>query len=87
MMDYPKTKAEYWQLVDAHWTDLYNIIVKFLPRENLDRADILRKERNAELGVWFDRAWASAPDDPSIHDIPGWGLLCDLCSEAYVLND
>lgn len=46
-----------------------------------------KKERNPALFNYFQRAWASAPDSPHIHNIRGWDILCDLCSESDVLNN
>lgn len=31
--------------------------------------------------------WAALPDSPSIHSLPRWDLLCDLCSENYHVLD
>lgn len=33
--EYPHNAEEYWQIVDAHWANLYNILVSFLPKEQL----------------------------------------------------
>jgi len=85
MKDYPTNKEEYWQTVDAHWEDLYDILIRFLPKEKLAQADKLRLNQNTDLVSLFNDAWWSAPDSPSIHSIPSWHTLCDLCSEAHVL--
>lgn len=54
--------------------------------------DVLTKIQRAKeardghaLARHLNAAWATAPDDRSIHSIPSWGVLCDLCSEEYVL--
>lgn len=31
--------------------------------------------------------WAALPDSPTIHSLPSWGLLCDLCSENFHVLD
>jgi hypothetical protein len=30
----------------------------------------------------LEATWAALPDSPFIHQIPGFGVLCDLCSEV-----
>lgn len=35
----------------------------------------------------LNQAWSAAPDNRSIHHRPGWGTLCDLCSEGWVFNE
>jgi hypothetical protein len=83
--EYATNKNEYWQIVDANWTDLYNILVTYLPKEELATADNLRINQDRELSSLFENAWFAAPDHPHIHNIPGWHILCNLCSEAHVL--
>ena len=85
--EYPHNAEEYWQLVDAHWADLYNILAQFLPKEQLKEADTLRLNKDHEIVKLFNDAWWNAPDSRSIHSIPSWHVLCDLCSESYVLYD
>lgn len=42
-----------------------------------------------DLRTWaiFEQIWSDAPDKPYIHEWTGWGRLCDLCSERYVLDE
>ena len=47
----------------------------------------LKEERNSHLARYFNAAWGAAPDNPSIHQIPSWDALCDLCSEEWVLAE
>lgn len=49
--------------------------------------DQLRKDRSNRLQDLFQSLWAAAPDTGDIHARPAWGVLCDLCSEAYVLYE
>jgi len=87
MITYPKTKEEYWLLVDAHWEDLYDILFRFLPKSELAQADYLRLNMDSEISRLFQHAWENAPDSRSIHSIPSWNILCNLCSESYVLYE
>ena len=45
----------------------------------------VKANRNTILATYFQLTWDAAPDQPHIHGIPGWSLLCDLCSESHVL--
>jgi hypothetical protein len=99
-MSYPKTKEEYWDLIDLHWMNLQEIFWLYLPmseavdyrKQPIDRrmcieVNRLRDERSDILPRYFHAAWAAAPDSFHIHSIPSWGVLCDLCSEEYVLHE
>lgn len=82
----PTSYDEYWFTVDAYWDQLYAILVKFLPTEKLEHADAYRLNKDSEILSLFNDAWFNAPDNRSIHSIPGWHILCDLCSESYLLE-
>ncbi|MGE3320394.1 MAG: hypothetical protein AB7I18_13960 [Candidatus Berkiella sp.] len=84
---YPKTKEEYWDTVDRYWEDLYDILVRYLPKEDLAKADHYRLEKNPAVSKLFNDAWWNAPDHRSIHSIPSWHVLCDLCSESYLVYE
>ncbi len=84
---YPRTKEEYWNIVDAHWENLYNIMVRYLPKDQLAKADNFRLNKDPAIVHLFNDAWWNAPDNRSIHAIPSWYVLCDLCSESYLLQD
>lgn len=53
-------------------------------------ADIPLENRTNESGEraahLIERLWHSLPDSESIHSLPRFGLLCDLCSEAWVFQ-
>ena len=96
----PTTAEEYWALVDDHWEDLENIFYQFLPmHEHVDYLGHilgeqlgnvvrrLKKERSLDLPRYFNAAWSAAPDNALIHEIQGWGILCDLCSEEWCLHE
>lgn len=50
-----------------------------------ERFDALLKGREAKLAVLLNETWFGIPESVSAHSIPGFGVLCDLCSEAGVL--
>jgi hypothetical protein len=97
--EHPKTKEQYWAIVDEYWPELLNIILMFNSEtiedfKNLDFGKKtafvvtqLKQDKNRDLVDWFNATWASAPDDGYIHLIPAWYQLCDLCSESYLLYE
>lgn len=98
MYSYPKTKDGWWANVDEYWDDLYSILLSFLPIVDVGadigltirldkKVQLLKDNKDIELARYFGMAWARAPDDSSIHNIPSWHVLCDLCSEEYVLYE
>lgn len=87
MYHYPTNKEEYWSIVEEHWVNLKDILEMFLPSEDVEKADQMRITKNRELAHLFNDAWFNAPDNRGIHSIPSWHVLCDLCSESYVLYD
>lgn len=84
---YPTNREEYWNIVEKYWDNLNDILRHFLPPQEYDKVDTLRRTQSRELAHLFNNAWSNAPDSPSIHSIPSWHVLCDLCSESYVLYD
>lgn len=96
----PTTAEEWWKNVEEHWVHIEGILWRFLPlwdRKDLDghfeekplcdKIKRLKSEKNRDLASYFQAAWGEAPDNQSIHEIPGWFILCDLCSEEHVLYD
>jgi hypothetical protein len=99
-MSYPKTKEEWWQMLDENWPDLLDILYRWIgmdDRENVDgkitnearavEIERMRKEHNPAIVRYLSAAWCNAPDVMGLHSIPGWNMLCDLCSEEYLLHD
>ncbi len=89
---YPETKEQWWSLVDRFWPELFSIVVTYNPPSiNGQKTPLyigaLKNNKDAELAEIFSQAWGRAPDDGYIHLIPGWDVLCDLCSESYVLEN
>ncbi len=91
---------DWWSAVDKNWKQLRLILVRFIPMNGNEgfagqilphplwiEVENLKEAGNEDLARYFHAAYAAAPDSPEIHRIPGWGLLCDLCSEEGVLFD
>lgn len=78
---YAKTLPEWWFLVDHHWDNLISIVGRYCP-ERRAQAMSGKENRNAyDVYTAMNHAWFNAPDNSIIHSIPGWGQLCDLCSD------
>ena len=50
------------------------------------RFEEYRKGKNAELANLLNDVWFGMPESVAVREEPGFGVLCDLCSEAYVLE-
>jgi hypothetical protein len=96
--NWPKNKDEWWGLVDEHWSDLLNLLYRFIGMNDMENVDgqltetpraieieKMRTERDCRLVRYFNGAWGNAPDVPGLSELTGWNLLCDLCSEEHVL--
>jgi len=46
----------------------------------------LRGEKDKKLAKYFHAAWCLASETYA-WSVPGWGTLCDLCSEDWVLYE
>jgi hypothetical protein len=124
-IDYPKTKGEWWSLVEREQWSLQDLVAKFHPdyrtphpehpvtasraemvcevvrktiRERPDpaveRIDPVEKFRGCletldgeEMYRLLNETWFGMPESESVRSEPGFGVLCDLCSEAYVLEE
>lgn len=50
----------------------------------IERAKVNRDHE--KMSYFLQLCWGAAPDEPGIHSWPSWGVLCDLCSEAWVFD-
>lgn len=44
-----------------------------------------QKNGNALVSI-LNQTWFGVPESRDAHSLPGFGALCDLCSESYVLE-
>jgi hypothetical protein len=56
-------------------------------RSICDEMEHLRETRNPRLASYFEASWGLASDSYAREGRYGWGALCDLCSEKYVLHE
>lgn len=52
--------------------------------DDIERA--LREGDYRRIRLYLQETWWRAPDDPNIHDVPGWDVLCELLAEDWALN-
>lgn len=55
-------------------------------RTILQELIFLKQTENTKIARYFNGAWGLASEKYA-WSVPGWGLLCDLCSEEYVLYE
>ena len=84
---YPTTKQEWIDTLEKWWVpEIVNIINLYAT--SLVPAAQLCKMKNDynQIYIILNKVWCYAPDCVSIHSSPGWDVLCDLCSESYLLD-
>ncbi len=94
----PETYDEYWKVVSDYLPELINIVLMHAPPVELEDeryflqktgavlADMARN-KDPKIVDYFEKTWHSAPDSGEIHAIRGWNILCDLCSESYLIDE
>ena len=99
-----KTKEDWWNALNKHWANIFDIMWKYLPMsvtEKIKDGEVvpngtialgqtierLKTNQNPEICRYLFAAWDAAPDREYIHSNPSWGVLCDLLSEEWVLNE
>lgn len=83
----PETKDDWWNLAEKYKKELKSICYRFA--YSVKDSIIIDKyiqEKNRNLARVLSEAWDKAPDNSSLHQIPGWNILCNLLSEEYVLD-
>ena len=81
---YPTTREQYFSTIRLYRNELKEILQLFAPQYLSDFDSQLEAE-SSEISQAFHEAWFNAPDKEWIHSIPGWSVLCDLCSEDHLL--
>lgn len=97
----PSNATEYWAIVDYYWDDINHILNIYLntyarfwidntllPTTLGEYITTLKETRNPRLCRVLHSAWWNCPEEKSHEaDHKGWNVLCDLCSEEYVLYE
>ncbi len=56
--------------------------LRFKKRNVVQEAEVAKGNRDgATLHTIFNQTWFGAPESRDVFSVPGFGLLCDLCSE------
>jgi hypothetical protein len=80
------SEKQWMKLVAANQRELINIVARFCPLKlDLFASACVDKNMRA-AGEILQSTWGAAPDEPWIHDLPGWYILCDLCEEFSCRN-
>lgn len=53
----------------------------------IKKANTFTQAEGLEISQALHNVWFYAPDDQSILNLPKWFVLCDLCSENWVLHE
>jgi hypothetical protein len=75
-------KKQWFKLLKETQPKLVDIVQRFAPDKVKEFETQLTDGNMRECVRILNVAWWNAPDQPGIHQIPGWGVLCALCSEA-----
>jgi hypothetical protein len=84
--EYPETEEEYRRLVDLYWKDLVYLAHRFSKHTEREMLKLKEKDDLEGLSRIFHKIWWGMPDQEWVRIEPGFFVLCDLCSEDYVLR-
>ena len=86
-----QTEKDWWNVLNENIVDIKALFLMFLPpsrRHKASERDFALSEKDYKVILSdLNEVWSRAPDKPHIHSIPGWAVLCDLCSENWVFSD
>lgn len=76
-----EAKEDWWSEFSGREEEISDIVARFTPKL-VGAFSIAKQQKNKKEALRImNEAWYAAPDSPSIHNISGWGALCDLCAE------
>lgn len=79
---YAKTREEWWFLLNRYWTNLSRLAETYLTRKELDILERAIKNESAEVAwLQLQKTWDRLPNRGWVRQIPGFDILCDLCSD------
>jgi len=95
--DYPRSAHEWWALASTYASDIVALLFRVKVRSTKHAALVklfnttekYKKAvecRNADLAKALSYIWMALPNSKSTQALSGFSVLCDLCSEAYVLT-
>jgi len=75
-------KEQWLNLYLEHRDDFIKLYLMFAKDVTEQKEKIALNERDVQaLGSYLQEVWDNAPDAGWIHELKGWRVLCDLCSE------
>lgn len=83
---YPTTKEEWIQTLEQWLEPELSDIISMYGGDSKTIKSLIEQKDYVSIYTMLSRTWAAAPDDIGIHSDAGWDVLCDLCSEAYLLD-
>jgi len=78
---YAKNLDEWWFLVTHYWGDLLGFLQRLGPEKLVGAKRAFENKEARNMHGYLHKAWEALPDHPSIHAMPGFYSLCDLCSD------
>ena len=89
-----KNREDWWHHYNKNLDDLIDIVVKYADENDIGDNDAVQqmkewgesKTYSETLFSYLNNAWFFAPED-GCRKIPGWFVLCDLCSESWVFEE
>lgn len=81
---YARNSEEWAFLLEHNWTNLHRIMEAQLKQKEL-KAAVQAREAGDNKTVWsyLQTTWERLPDALWVQQIPGFGALCDLCSDFH----
>lgn len=91
------SKEDWWFHYNKNLTDLICIVLDYVdrkyaqglaPNDVEDQMEEWGRERkySQTLYCYLNSSWFNAPEN-GCREIPGWFVLCDLCSENWVFEE
>jgi hypothetical protein len=96
----PKTKEEYWNIVNLYWKDIRFILDLYLPtfkKQYIDLSPLnstlgeyieeLKVSRNPRIARVFNAAFWNIPETIPTNEISSYAQFYDLCTKEYRLYE
>ena len=64
-----------------HQQELSNLVTQFANDLTRDFAKAVMEDDSDLLELILQKTFDNAPDSGYVHYLPGWGVLCNLCSK------
>lgn len=75
------TKDEWIDVVLENKKDFIGVVTRWNPSELGDFKTAMDNRNLNECNRILNEAWWRAPDQPGLHEMPGWNSMCDILSD------